>query len=161
MQQLIWLRRIIFFKIFLYFGRVIFRNRSAPNGIFSRRIRWNQSVLIIKPWTEPKNIMQCQNTGLSSVNSRYVSQVFAGRWKSIFSLTYRAIEGETFLWPKSAQHLITSKNVATKLWPFSNLIQHSPTCYNMLLQGGQMRATQGIFSLFSSLLYSTGNFSNA
>ena len=33
------------------------------------------------------------------------------------------------------------KNVATKLWPFSNFIQNRPTCRNMLLQGGQMCPT--------------------
>ena len=40
---------------------------------------------------------------------------------------------------KRAQNLATSKNVATKIWPFSNLIQHHPTSCNMWLQGGQMR----------------------
>ena len=29
---------------------------------------------------------------------------------------------------KRAQHLATSKNVATKLWPFLNLIQYHPRC---------------------------------
>ena len=33
------------------------------------------------------------------------------------------------------------QNVARKIWPFSNLIQHHPTCCNTSQQGGQTYAT--------------------
>ena len=77
--------------------------------------------------------MQCQNTELSSVNPWYLSQVFASRWKSIFSLTYRAIEGETFLWPKSATSYNIQKCCNKNLTIFkldptqSNMLQHVAT----------------------------------
>ena len=39
------------------------------------------------------------------------------------------LDGHDHLNPfKRAQHLATSKNVATKLWPFLNLIQYHPRC---------------------------------
>ena len=42
---------------------------------------------------------------------------------------------------KRLQHHATSTNVAWKIWPFSNLSQHHPTCRNTSQQGCQTHAT--------------------
>ena len=42
---------------------------------------------------------------------------------------------------KRTEHLTTPKNVSTKIWPFSNLIQHHQTSRNVLLQVGKTCAT--------------------
>ena len=42
---------------------------------------------------------------------------------------------------KRVQHHATSKMLTRKIWPFSNLIQHHPTCCNISQQGGQTYAT--------------------
>ena len=42
---------------------------------------------------------------------------------------------------KRLQHHAASTNVAWKIWPFSYLSQHHPTCRNMSQQGGQTHTT--------------------